>query len=157
VFRQKREPAFIRSDNGPGFIAKTIKQWLEIFGVKTLYIESGSPWENAYSETLISRFGNELLKREVLFADLLEAKVLMEDYSGHTIATTGHTAHGPTRPRPSCSQWPLISTAKLMAGSQRSYNWYSYAQSIWYRKNGVRLLVCRHSNPPSWRSHDLCA
>ena len=39
-----------------------------VSGVKTLYIEPGSPWENAYSETFIRRFGDELLKREV-FAD----------------------------------------------------------------------------------------
>src|SRR5215210_2303144 len=82
LFRSRGEPAFIRSDNGPEFIARAIKEWLEVSGVRTLYIEPGSPWENAYSETFISRFGDELLKREV-FADLLEAKVLVEDYRGH--------------------------------------------------------------------------
>jgi transposase InsO family protein len=82
VFRRRGEPAFIRSDNGPEFIARAIKRWLEVSGVGTLYIEPGSPWENAYSETFISRFSDELLKREV-FADLLEAKVLVEDYRGH--------------------------------------------------------------------------
>jgi putative transposase len=45
LFRRKGELAFIRSDNGPEFIA--IKQWLEASGVRTLYIEPGSPWENA--------------------------------------------------------------------------------------------------------------
>ncbi len=48
LFRQRGEPAFIRLDNGPEFIAKAIKEWLEASGVKTLYIEPGSPWENAY-------------------------------------------------------------------------------------------------------------
>jgi putative transposase len=47
LFRQRGEPAFIRSDNGPEFIAKAIKRWLEVSGVRTLYIEPGSPWENA--------------------------------------------------------------------------------------------------------------
>ena len=64
LFRQRGEPAFIRSDNGPEFIAKAIKRWLEVCGVGTLYIEPGSPWENAYSETFISRFSDELPKRE---------------------------------------------------------------------------------------------
>ena len=86
LFRQRGEPAFIRSDNGPEFVAKAIKGWLEVTGVSTLYIEPGSPWENAYSETFISRFSDELLKREV-FADLLEAKVLVEDYRGHWLCT----------------------------------------------------------------------
>jgi putative transposase len=93
LFRQRGAPEFIRSDNGPEFIAKAIKQWLEASGVKTLYIEPGSPWENAYSETFISRFSDELLKREV-FADLLEAKVLVEDYRGHYNHHRPHSALG---------------------------------------------------------------
>ena len=93
LFRSRGEPAFIRSDNGPEFIARAIKQWLEISGVRTLYIEPGSPWENAYSETFISRLGDELLKREV-FADLLEAKVLVEDYRGHYNHRRPHSALG---------------------------------------------------------------
>src|SRR5215208_842202 len=70
LFRSRGEPTFIRSDNGPEFIAKAVKQWLELCGVRTLYIEPGSPWENAYSETFISRFSDEVLKREV-FTNLL--------------------------------------------------------------------------------------
>ncbi len=93
LFRQRGEPAFIRSDNGPEFIARAIKQWLEVSGVRTLYIEPGSPWENAYSETFISRFGDELLKREV-FVDLLEAKVLVEDYRDHYNHHRPHSALG---------------------------------------------------------------
>jgi transposase InsO family protein len=93
LFRQRGEPAFIRSDNGPEFIAKAIKRWLEVSGVRTLYIEPGSPWENAYSETFISRFGDELLKRE-MFVDLLEAKVLIEDYRSHYNHRRPHSALG---------------------------------------------------------------
>jgi transposase InsO family protein len=93
LFRRRGEPEFIRSDNGPEFIAKAIKRWLEVSGVGTLYIEPGSPWENAYSETFISRFSDELLKREV-FADLLEAKVLVEDYRGHYNHHRPHSALG---------------------------------------------------------------
>jgi putative transposase len=50
LFRRRGEPAFIRSDYGAEFIAKAIKRWLEVSGVRTLYIEPGSPWENAYLE-----------------------------------------------------------------------------------------------------------
>ncbi len=93
LFGSKGEPAFIRSDNGPEFVAKAVKQWLEASEVETLYIEPGSPWENAYSETFISRFSDELLKREV-FTDLLEAKVLIEDYRGHYNHQRPHSALG---------------------------------------------------------------
>ena len=75
-------PAFIRSDNAPEFVAKAVKSWLEGSGVKTLYVEPGSPWQNAYSETFISRLGDEVLKREE-FTSLLEAKVLVEEYRNH--------------------------------------------------------------------------
>jgi transposase InsO family protein len=93
LFGRRGGPTFIRSDNGPEFVAKAIKRWLEASGVETLYIEPGSPWENAYSETFISRFSDELLKREV-FADLLEAKVLVEDYREHYNHKRPHSALG---------------------------------------------------------------
>ena len=70
-----------------------MKRWLEVSGVRTLYIEPGSPWENAYSETFVSRFSDEVLKREV-FADLLEAKVLVEDYRQHYNHHRPHSALG---------------------------------------------------------------
>ena len=93
LFEQRGEPSFIRSDNGPEFIAGAVKQWLEVSGVKTLYIEPGSPWENAYSETFISRLGDELLKREE-FTSLLEAKVLVEEYRNHYNRERPHSALG---------------------------------------------------------------
>lgn len=93
LFIERGAPEYIRSDNGPEFIAQAVKQWLELSGVKTLYIEPGSPWENAYSETFISRFSDELLKREV-FTSLLEAKVLAEGYRNHYNGERPHSALG---------------------------------------------------------------
>lgn len=79
LFKERGAPKFIRSDNGPEFIAATVKEWLATSGVSTLYIEPGSPWENAYAESFNSRFRDELLDRE-LFTSLTEAKVLVADY-----------------------------------------------------------------------------
>lgn len=90
LFDQRGEPNYIRSDNGPEFIAEALKEWLALSGVKTLYIEPGSPWENAYSETFISRLRDELLDRE-LFVNLKEAQVLLEDYREHY---NHHRPHG---------------------------------------------------------------
>ncbi len=61
--------------------------------MKTLYIEPGSPWENAYAETFNSRLEDELLGREV-FATLLEAKVLLEEYRQHYNHERPHSALG---------------------------------------------------------------
>jgi len=79
LFKERGAPEFIRSDNGPEFIATAVKEWLASSGVSTLYIEPGSPWENAYSESFNSRFRDELLDRE-MFTSLIEAKVLVADY-----------------------------------------------------------------------------
>src|SRR5215210_422134 len=51
LFEERGEPTYIRSDNGPEFVAAAVKRWLEASGVGTLYIEPGSPWENAYAES----------------------------------------------------------------------------------------------------------
>jgi putative transposase len=50
LFLERGIPEHIRSDNGPKFTARTIRQWLRDLGVKTLHIEPGSPWENGYIE-----------------------------------------------------------------------------------------------------------
>jgi putative transposase len=93
LFIERGEPDYICSDNGPEFIAEAIKEWLAVCGVKTLYIEPGAPWENAYSETFISRMRDELLESE-LFANLKEAQVLLEDYRDHYNHRRPHGALG---------------------------------------------------------------
>ena len=79
LFQVHGEPEYIRSDNGPEFIATAVKQWLAASGVQTLYIEPGSPWQNAYVESFNGKLEDELLGREV-FTSLTEAKVLIEQY-----------------------------------------------------------------------------
>ena len=43
LFIMRDPPAFIRSDNGPEFIAQTVRNWIAAVGAKTAYIEPGSP------------------------------------------------------------------------------------------------------------------
>jgi putative transposase len=69
-------PEHIRSDNGPEFTAKAVRKWLNRLGVKTLFIERGSPWENGYIESFNWKLRDELLNRE-MFNTLKEAKVLI--------------------------------------------------------------------------------
>jgi transposase InsO family protein len=79
VLERGGPPEFIRSDNGPEFLALAVQDWIERHGFKTLYIEPGSPWQNAYSESFNSRFRDEFLNRES-FASVLEAKVLGKEH-----------------------------------------------------------------------------
>jgi putative transposase len=55
LFMVRGAPQFLRSDNGPEFVANAIKRWLHSRGVETLYVEPGSPWENGYIESFMSR------------------------------------------------------------------------------------------------------
>jgi len=75
LFIMRGTPEYIRSDNGPEFISKSIRRWLKVSGVRTLYIEPGSPWENGYIESFNGKFRDELLDREI-FDTVFEAKVL---------------------------------------------------------------------------------
>lgn len=72
-------PEFIRSDNGPEFIAQAIRDWLARAGIATAYIAPGSPWENAYSETFNGKLRDELLARE-LFLSVTEARHLADRF-----------------------------------------------------------------------------
>jgi putative transposase len=72
-------PEHIRSDNGPEFTAKAVRKWLERLGVKTLFIEPGSPWENGYIESFNGKLRDELLNREV-FTTLTEAQILIKQW-----------------------------------------------------------------------------
>jgi putative transposase len=77
-------PKCIRSDNGPEFIARALRRWLDRRGVEALYVEPGSPWENGYAESFHSRLRDEFLALEV-FESLSAAKRLTrqwrEDYN----------------------------------------------------------------------------
>ena len=79
LFQVHGEPEFIRSDNGPEFVSKAVKEWLKDSGVKTLFIEPGSPWENAYIESFNSRLRDEFLSQEI-FTSLTETQVLAEQH-----------------------------------------------------------------------------
>jgi putative transposase len=70
-------PAHIRSDNGSEFTAKAVRGMLNRLGVRTLFIEPGSPWENGYIESFNGKLRDELLDREI-FCSLREAQVLIE-------------------------------------------------------------------------------
>lgn len=93
LFRSRGVPEHIRSDNGPEFIANAIRTWLAGLDIGPLYIEPGSPWENAYVESFHSRFRDEFLNRE-LFSTLLEAQVLIEEWRREYNEVRPHSSIG---------------------------------------------------------------
>ena len=79
LIAQRGVPAFIRSDNGPEFVAEAVRRHLDALNVETRFIKPGAPWENGYIESFNGTLRNELLSREV-FGHLLEARVLGQQY-----------------------------------------------------------------------------
>ena len=72
-------PEYLRSDNGPEFIAQAVQRWLRDNQIKTIYIDPGSPWQNGFVESFHGRFRDECLNREQLWT-LTEARVVIEDF-----------------------------------------------------------------------------
>ena len=92
-------PEHIRSDNGSEFTANAVRKWLTKLGVKTLFIEPASPWENGYIESFNGKMRDELLNRE-LFTTLMEAKVLIEEWRRYYNQKRPHSAKGYRAPAP---------------------------------------------------------
>ena len=76
-----------------------MRKWLGRLGVKTLFIEPGSPWENGYIESFNGKLRDELLDREV-FTTLKEAKVLIEQWRREYNEFRPHSAKGYRLPAP---------------------------------------------------------
>ena len=79
VFASRGIPEYIRSDNGPEFIATAVRSWLDESGCKTIYIEPGSPWENPYIESFNGKLRDECLNREI-FRNTIEAQIVIENW-----------------------------------------------------------------------------
>lgn len=106
LFVHKGVPEYLRSDNGSEFTAQAVRDWLERLGVKTAYIEPGSPWENGYNESFNGKLRDELLNGEI-FDTLLEAKVLIERWRKEYNTIRPHSSLGYIPPAPEARlAWP---------------------------------------------------
>ena len=119
LFIRRGVPDYIRSDNGAEFTAHVVRDWLVRVGVRTLYIEPGSPWENGYIESFNGKLRDELLEREI-FDTLLEAKVLIERWRREYNTIRPHSSLGYRPPAPEATQpWPAASaTLQLQATAE---------------------------------------
>jgi len=105
LFILRGVPGHIRSDNGPEFIAKAVREWIAAVGAKTAYIEPGSPWENGYCESFNSKLRDELLNGEIFYS-LAEARVVIETWRRHYNTERPHSSLGYRPPAPEVVQWP---------------------------------------------------
>jgi putative transposase len=99
LFILRGAPEYVRSDNGPEFVAKAVQEWIAAVGAKTAYIAPGSPWENGFVESFNARLRDELLDGEILHT-LQEAKVVIESWRRHYNAVRPHGSLGYKPPAP---------------------------------------------------------
>jgi len=110
LFILRGVPGQIRSDNGPGFVAKAVQEWITAVGAKTAYITPGSPWENGYLESFNAPLRDELLDGEIFYSPR-EAQIVIESWRGHFNAIGPHESLGykPPAPEvfvPALAAWP---------------------------------------------------
>ncbi len=113
LFVTRGVPGHIRSDNGPEFVAKAVKGWLEANKVDTIYIEPGSPWENAYIESFHDKMRGECLRAsefETVAAARAEVWQWREDYNQRRphsslgyLTPAEYAAQAARSPRPTAS------------------------------------------------------
>jgi putative transposase len=99
LFILRGVPGHIRSDNGPEFVAKALREWIGAVGAKTAYIAPGSPWENGYVESFNARLRDELLNGEIFYS-LREAQIVIESWRRHYNAVRPHQSLGYRPPAP---------------------------------------------------------
>jgi transposase InsO family protein len=104
LFLEYGIPEHIRSDNGPEFVAAAVRQWLAELGVKTLFIEPGSPWENGYVESFNSKLRDEHLDSEIFYT-LKEAQILTADWRRLYNGLRPHSSLGQRPPAPETIVW----------------------------------------------------
>ena len=115
-------PHHIRSDNGPEFTARAVREWIAKVGAKTLFIEPGSPCKNGYNESFNGKLRDELLSGEI-FTSLLEAKVLIERWRVHYNTARPHSSLGYRPPAPEAipSQGCSATLRSPLAGRESSF------------------------------------
>jgi putative transposase len=99
LFVDRGVQEYIRSDNGAEFTARAVRDWLQAVGVRTLYIEPGSPWQNGSIESFNGQLRDELLNGEI-FDTLREAKVLTERWRREYNQQRPHSSLGYRPPAP---------------------------------------------------------
>jgi transposase InsO family protein len=104
LFILRGTPSHIRSDNGPEFVAKAVREWITAVGAKCAFIEPGSPWENGYCESFNSRLRDELLNGEIFYT-LAEAKVIIESWRQHYNTQRPHSSLRYKPPAPKAVIW----------------------------------------------------
>lgn len=95
---ERGAPVYLRSDNGPEFVATALLRWATECGMQTALIDPGKPWQNGTTESFNGRFRDECLSLE-WFRNRVEAKVVIQDWVAHYNEVRPHSSLGYRTPR----------------------------------------------------------
>jgi putative transposase len=104
IAAERGAPAYLRFDNGPEFIAMAVADWCRFNTTATVFIEPGSPWQNAWIESFNGKLRDECLNGE-LFDNLLEARVVIEDWRIDYNMNRPHSSLGYLTPSEYADRW----------------------------------------------------
>ena len=104
LFRERGKPETMRSDNGREFIATTLVTWLAEQGVTAVFIEKGSPQQNAFVDRFNGTMRDELLNGEQ-FDNLLEAQVMVGSWRAEYNQQRPHRGLGMLTPAAFAGTW----------------------------------------------------
>ncbi len=97
-------PVYVRFDNGPEFVAHAVADWCRFNRTDSVFIDPGSPWQNAWIESFNGRLRDELLN-SWQFDSLREARVIIDDWRTDYNWKRPHTAHGDLTPAEFAARW----------------------------------------------------
>ena len=90
---ERGAPRYLRSDNGPEFVARALLKWIVDQGIETALIDPGKPWQNGVSESFNGKFRDECLSME-WFLSRAEAKAIIEAWRRHYNEVRPHSSLG---------------------------------------------------------------
>ena len=97
-------PQFVRSDNGPEFIALVVRTWLAQHQMRTLYIDPGRPWQNGYGESFNGKVRDECLNMHSFYS-VAEARVVLSVYRRQYNEERPHSSLGYRTPAEFKREW----------------------------------------------------
>ena len=104
LFAQHGAPAYLRSDNGPKFVAHQVQIWLALQHAETLYIDPGCPWQNGFGESFNGSLRDECLNMWA-FASVAEARFQLERFRRQYNEERPHSRLGYRTPAEFKSDW----------------------------------------------------
>ena len=141
-------PKYIRSDNGPEFVARILRDWLKEIGVQTAYIEPSSPWENGFCESFNGTLRDELLNGEI-FYNPEEARVLTKQWKDHYSQVRPHSSLGYRPPAP---QVMLPKITQIQPGYMQWLNMERLSLAVVLNWQQFNLLQVQSQIGNSWHS-----